>query len=319
MFRSPARPRPAYGLLTADRSALSFDGSAWKHLQSWIRAVEAMSTTPEGVLPETEARVAALQRLVASSDAGANLQVPTVEFARRLIGDITTLLELQTSILPPVHGDPGDVRQALRGLGAAAQRIRQRCAPFSASIQDFKDKVVLASDQVVEVHGVEARGLQELQEEVGGLRHEIESLGRQANALGVLSRGKKKDLEARLEERQAVSARAVRQAETLRAALASLDPVVEGRVWLPQALDDLLSFVDSLQRLCTDFGSAMTQLAVDGTEAQFQDVDWLRDALDIAGETYPWQALASAARVFVADVSAASVLQPHSNPEVIAS
>lgn len=318
MFRSPARPQPSYGLLTPDRSALSFDGAAWERLQDWIRTVEALPTTHEGALPETEARVAALQRLVASSDAGANLQAPTVEFARRLTGDMANLLELQTSILPPVNGDPGDVRQALRGLGAAAQRIRQRCAPFSASIHDFKDKALFAGQQVAEAHDAEGRRLRGLQEDVGGLRYEVASLERQIDALGVLSRGKKKDLEARMLERRAASTQVVQQAETLRVALKQLDPVVEGRVWLPQALDGLLGFVDSLQRLCTDFGSAMTQRAVDGTEVQFQDADWLREALDIGGKMYPWQALASAARSFIAESSDPSS-RPVSNPEVIAS
>lgn len=328
MFRSPARPQPAYGLLTSDpptpaSGALSFGGAAWKHLQGWTRHIEAMPSSPDGLLPETAARLAEVQRLVVPGGTEATHQVSVVDFVDELIRDIESMESLQASALSQGNDDADadaaeDVRRVLRDLGGAAQRIRQRCGPFSAAIQDVRDKILFASQQVVEAHGVEARRLRELQEDIGGLRYEITSLERQIDELGLLGRGKRNDLEARLADRRAASAQVAHQAETLRAALAQLDPVVEGRAWLPQALDDLLSFVDSLQRLCTDFGSAMTQLAVDGTDAQFQDADWLRDALDVAGERYPWQALVSAARSFIEESTHPSS-HPVSNPEVIAS
>lgn len=324
------RAIPSAPLLNRDEQAgLGFETMSWNHLNRYVEAAEhlprvfggsaAVAKAVDRLRPVVEKFGSARQlRMLIQSQAGTQGQTGTqgqagvlaadrppetlfggaawmVDHLRRSACSISATLQN----FPSLSSSPGAVKNALRQLGGDAQRARQAIGPMVEALKDFKTAALDANGALATAYAQDAAALRQMQEDLGRFKAKAENLEQQIGQLGFFSAGKKQELEQELtalnEEKNALSV----QSEALRAALGAVERVQNEGFWLEPGVDDLVGFLDRLRQVLTAFGSGMTQVAADASDAQLQDVAGMEPVLGKTEAIKQWKAIAEAAGAFL--------------------
>jgi hypothetical protein len=317
-FLGVNRAVPSKSLLNRDDPAmLGFDTTSWDHLNRYVAAVEQLPA--EYGCPDAMAGALAKLRSVAEEFSSPKQLRALMEDRRELLTagpppktlyasiawlaahlhqSASSIAEiLQRSVGPSLS--PGDARKALQELGSAAESARKTIGPLLDSLRHFKPAILDANAALAAAYTSEAETLQRVQEDTGRLTVKAETVQRDMARLGFFHAGRKSALDRELtalhQQQDATSSRS----EKLRAALAAIEPIQNEGFWLGSGVDDLIGFLDSLRQVLTAFGSAVTQIATDASDAQLQDAGIMKTVLGKEAAISEWSAVAKAAEAFL--------------------
>lgn len=317
-FLGVNRAVPSRSLLNPDDPAtLGFETTSWDHLNRYVAAVRQVPAEYDGA--EATARALAKLRSVAEefgspkrlralmedrADLRISDQPPNTLYAgvawlaahlHRSASSIAAILQL--SVGPGVS--PGEARNGLQELGSAAEGARKTIGPLLDSLRRFKPAILDANAALETAYADEAETLQRVQEDTGRLRVKAETVQRDMSRLSFFHAGKKSELDRELaalhEQEEATSNRS----EKLRAGLAAIEPIRNQGFWLGSGMDDLIGFLENLRQVLTAFGSAVTQIATDASDAQLQDAGVMETVLGREAAIGEWSAVAKAAEAFL--------------------
>lgn len=163
----------------------------------------------------------------------------------------------------------------------------------------FKTAILDANAALAAAYTDDANTLRQAQEEVGRFTVKVDTLQKAVARLGFFSGGKKQELGQELatlqQQKDAISDRS----EQLRAALAVVEPIQNEGFWLEPGVNDLVDFLCKLRQVLTTFGSAMTQVAADASDAQLQDTAGMEPVLGKEAAVCKWGAVNKAAERFL--------------------
>jgi hypothetical protein len=314
---------PSVRLLTADDvSKLSFVMGSWVHLCSFIDKVESLPADFECGSEAAGKALDALRREAGSFGSPKALRQLLAERPDALAktdGPPSPLLYLQVvwliqilhssagfvgsylGSLAQLQGSSEDVKAVFRELGGAAEKARAPIGPLIDSLKAFKVRILSAYNDLSGACKTDAEALQKMQETVGGLQVRVESLQKQIGELGFFaSKAHRTELEQQLTSANKELADTSARADKIRAALARLEPILNEGHWLGSGVDDLVEFLGNLRKAWTDFGSGLTQLAVD-SNVKLEDPVALRLALGLDEAIKQWTAIDQAARQFTVE------------------
>lgn len=302
----------------ADGGELAFAGSSWRHLNAYVAKIEHLPDAVDSGSAELDAAVNGARsqveafgsprrlRKLVHADPGAlagerppaTLYAGIVWLAERLhLAAVDVVSTLQ--ILAEAERSSADRKQGLQKLGGEARDARAGIGPVAEALASCKSGILEADHRLSAAHEAAAADLQAVQESVGGLQAEIDGLRKKIDGLGFLHKKKKRELEERLASLKQELTRRSAGAELLRAALRVVEPAIDEGHWLEQGLEGLGEYLDRLTRVWTAFGSRMAQLAVDASDDQLGDADWVSRTLGVGEAVEQWQRIGKAAQTFV--------------------
>ncbi|HEY6431682.1 MAG TPA: hypothetical protein VIZ17_06830 [Acetobacteraceae bacterium] len=314
------RAVPSASLLSRDDPAtLGFDTTSWKHLNRYVAKVEGLPTTLQGGSEALTVALARLRSLAAAFGSPKQLRHLIQEQPDALAGDqppatlyasvawmVQHLHQSASSVIATLQTFPAstifadDVRTGLQRLGADAQTARAAIGPLVAALRSFKTDIVEANAALSEAYRTDAAALQQLQEQTGSQQVKLASVQTQIEQLGFFSAGKKRELDREQEKQKEQQQETSVRSETLRAALAAVEPIQNEGFWLEPGIDDLVSFLDGLRKVLTTFGSGVTQLAADAADTQLSDAAGMQKLLGNDASIEQWKAIDGAASRFLA-------------------
>lgn len=310
---------PDTTLLKDDGSnKLAFDTKSWMHLKRYVSKVENLPAEFNGGSVVTGEALTKLrseagsfgspkglrQLITGNPNALADDTPPSMLYAAMVwlvqylhesaAFTVTTLQNLLKS------AGSENVKESLLLLGRKADNARNPISSLSARLGIFKEAIIGANSTLSEACKADAELLHRKQEGVGALQVRIEGVQKKIDRLGFLSSAKKrKELEQELAALQQELKETMAQSEKLRAAVGEFESILEDGYWLKSSLDDLIGFLDNLRKVWTVFGSGLTQLAADASDAQLGDLDWVKKALGLDKAIKQWNAIDQVAKQFV--------------------
>jgi chaperonin cofactor prefoldin len=312
------RAVPGSSLLDRDDPAsLGFETTSWKHLNCYVAKVEDLpagfdaSTASAGALAKVRSVVddfgspKQLRKLIQSCpDTLTADQPPKTLYAsaawvvahlrRSASSVVATLQEFSSS-----GGSVGDVKEALRHLGGDAENARKAIGPMVEALKRLKTAILDANAALAAAYADDTDTLQQVQEDVGRFTVKVDTLQKEVAQLGFFSAGKKQELDLELAALHRQKDEISNRSEKLRSALAIVEPIQNEGFWLESGMDDLVGFLDKLRQVLTTFGSAMTQIAADGSDAQLQDAARMDSILGTEAAIGQWSAIDKAAQRFL--------------------
>jgi hypothetical protein len=300
-------------------SALVFETACWTHFTSYVGRVERL---PAGFIADSAGvapALAKLRRELQRFGSPAQLRQMLVEQAQALSGEsapamlygaiVWWIVHLQgtaASVLAILQGQvelvktAADRKESLQWLGKLAGQARNQIPPLMEALNSFRLAVVAANDELADACTDAGAVLQQTQEAIGGLQVRVKNLEAQIAGLGLFGAHKKQDLLAQMHTLQKELADSLARAARLQAQLAALDAILGEGVWLDSGVGEVLDAMDHLRTAWTSFGSGMTQLAADASDAQLADPSWIEQVLDFGEAIRQWEALQLAASQFAA-------------------
>ncbi len=304
-----------------DEDRLALEAVSWAHLNGYIGAVEALpagftsgSAAVDDALARVRAQVARFgsPRQVrawvranpdtwAKDPAPPTLLANVVWLVKHLQLSATTVASMLEGI-QATGASGAAVKERLARLGSVAEEARRPIGPLAAALDSFKSEVEAANGRLSNACKALAESLQHLQEDVGAARVRVETSAQEVEKAWPLGRKQKRE---KLEAMRLELAGHEKRAEALRAVVAMLEPILAEGHWLPSGVADLAQFLDRLRKAWTSFGSGVTQLVADGSDAQLEDAAWLAQVLRTEEATKQWSAIARATGRFVGEAIAA--------------
>jgi hypothetical protein len=303
-----------------DANKLAFDTSSWIYLNRYISRIENLSVEFSSVSVETGKALTKLRDLAVAFGSPKALRQLLVKNPN-VLADSTPPSMLYTSIVwlvQRLHQSAAytvsflqgflearsgvDVKAGLQELGTTAGKAMQPISDLSVLLSDFKNKIIASNNDLSEACKADADLLHRKQEEVGALHVRVENVQKQIDELGFISSKRKRtEFEhelyfLKLEEKDTVA-----QAEKLRVAIGGLESILEDGAWLKSSLDDLLEFLDKLRKVWTTFGSNLTQMAVDASDDQLRDLNFVKKALGLDESIKQWHGIDQAAKQFTVE------------------
>lgn len=303
-----------------DANKLAFDTSSWIHLNRYISRIENLSVEFSSVSVETGKALTKLrdlavafgspkalrQLLVKNPNVLADSTPPSMLYAsivwlvQKLPQSAASTVSFLQSLLEVRSGV--DVKAGLQELGTTAGKAMRPISDLSVLLSDFKNKIIASNNDLSKACKADADLLHRKQEEVGSLHVRLESVQKQIDELGFFSSKKKRtELEDELDTLKQEEKDTVAQAEKLRAAVGELESILEDGAWLKSSLDDLLGFLDKLRKVWKTFGSSLTQMAVDASDDQLRDIDFVKKALGLDESIKQWHGIDQAAKQFTVE------------------
>jgi hypothetical protein len=301
-----------------DESSLGFETTSWQHLNRYVGAVE--SAPPEiddssAASGRALARVrtvakdfgspARLRQLVNDQPEALTADRPPGTLYASVAWVVAHLHRSASSIvstlrdLPSEGKSSGDVKMALRQLGGDAENARKAIGPMVEALKRFKASIVEANAALAAAYKADADELQQFQEDEGRSDVKAAALQKESADLGLFSAGRKRAVAADLQALHQHQTETSNRAQALRAVLAAVEPILNEGFWLETGVDDMVDFLDKLRQVLTTFGSGMTQIAADGSDAQLQDLAGIGKALGGEAALERWSAIERAAGRFV--------------------
>lgn len=296
-----------------DAKSLGFATAPWKHLNRYVGAVEALPPGLEGGTAASSGALTTLrslaegfgspkqlrQLILDQPDALTEDQFPSTLYAG-LAWLIQHLHQSASSVVAILRNlssarSAGDLRADLQRLGRDADTARRAIGPLLAGLKSFQTEIIEANDALSSAYRADADTLRQMQEQLGSLQVRIASLQKQIEQLGILSARKKHELERQLDALKQQQQETSTRSENLRVVLAAIEPIQGEGFWLEPGLNDLISFLDQLRLVLTTFGSGMTQLAADASDAQLKDTTRMQTLLGMEASIQQWEAIAGAA------------------------
>jgi hypothetical protein len=318
------RAVPNASLLNRDDAAsLGFETSSWQHLQRYVGAVESVpaafdlgSTNSARTLAAVRAAVCGfgsttrLRQLIKDRPDVLTADRPPESLYASAAWVVAHLHRSASSVVATLRNFPvlakraGDVQSALRQLGGDAEKARRAIGPMVEALRRFKAEIVEAHAKLAVAYKADGDALRRMQEDAGRFDVEVDSREKHIARRGVFGAGKKRELAADLEAlRQQQTANSSRSQE-LQAALAAVEPILNEGFWLETGVDDLIGFLDKLRQVLTAFGSAMTQVAADSSDAELHDTASIAKMLGEQEAIGQWDAIDRAAQRFLAQATA---------------
>jgi hypothetical protein len=296
---------------------LAFDSNYWRHLVRYIAAVEGLPEIIDGCSAATGAALAKLrsvakdfgsprhlrQLLIERPDTLAGTQAPATFYAgivwlAQQLHETAAFLVSALSTIAERPG-PNDLKAGLQLLGSRAHEARTSIGPLIGSLRNFKARAEEANGALSASFASDAKDLHQLQQAVGALRVQIESVNRQIGEIGLFGSRQKRELEGQLRSLESELADKSAQAEQLRAALGKLEPIHEEASWLEPSMKDLIEFFEKARTAWTAFGSGLAQLVADAADDQLGDWIWVKRTLGLDEAISQWMAIDQAATRFV--------------------
>jgi hypothetical protein len=311
---------PSQALLEpGDANKLAFT-SSWMHLNGYVGKVESLPAEFDSGSAATGEALDTLraeakkfgsprrlrQLVVERPNALADREPPPMLYAsivwlvQRSHESATRVVSFLQSLMESA-GSSDDVKAGLQFLGSKAEEARTPIGPLISSLKMFKAGILDANNGLSVACKAGAQTLHQMQEIVGGLEVRVESLKKQIEELGFFGFRKKPELERQLQSLREELADNSACAEKLRTALGKLEPIMNEGFWLQSGVDDLVDFLDKLRKVWTTFGSGLTQLAADSSDAQLGDSVWMEKALGLDAAIRQWNAIGQAAKQFTVE------------------
>jgi hypothetical protein len=304
-----------------DTNKLAFETSAWMRLKRYMLKVENVSAEFKGGSIATTAALTKLQSQVGNFGSPKSLRQLITQNPNALAEETPptplyaeiawlvqhlhesaafTVITLQ-GLLELKHSAEG-VKETLLLLGHKADNARTPTGALLSSLGKFKDGVLGANNNLSEAYKADAAVLQRQQEKIGALKVRIEGVQKNIDKLGFFSSQKKRtELQQELQSLQQELQDTTTQSEQLRGAIAQLESVLEDGNWLQSSLDTLLEFLDNLRKVWTTFGTGLTQMAADASEAQLEDLTFVKNTLGLEEAIRQWRSIDQAAKQFVVE------------------
>lgn len=307
-----------------DPNKLAFDTSSWMHLKRYIGKVENLPAEFNGGSVATGEALAKLrsearsfgspkalrQALSENPNALADDNPPSMPYAAIVwlvqhlhdsAGNIVSYLQSLLGSARSVSSG-SDVKAVLLELGRNADKARNAIGESIVSLKNFKGAILDANNAMSKACETDSELLHSKQERVGALNVQIEEVQRQIGELGFFSsKQKRKKLEEELQTLQQELEDIKGYSEKLRSLVGKIESILEDGAWLKSSLDDLVGFFDNVRKVWTAFGSGLTQLAADASDAQLEDLTFVKQALGIDKAIEQWTAIDQAAKQFTAD------------------
>ncbi len=314
------RAEPGNSLLSRDDTKrLGLCTASWDHLNRYIANVEAVPAELQGISAESAAALSRLRSLAQvfgtpkqlrqliqdRPDALAEGPFPSTLYAgaawmvHHLHQSAASFIAILRNFTSSAKS-AGDLRSDLQRLGADAENARKAIGPLAAGLKSFKTEITNANAALSAAYRADADTLQRLQEQLGSLQVKVTSVTKEIGQLGFFSAGKKHEREQQLETLQQQQRETSIRSEKLRAALAAIEPILNEGFWLEPGIDDLVSFLGELRQVLTRFGSSMTQLAADASDAQLRDAAGMQTLFSKEASIQQWDAIAAAAAQYLA-------------------
>jgi predicted nucleic acid-binding Zn-ribbon protein len=301
----------------SDPARLELDSMSWRHLNRYLVLVEdapephdsgaasapalaeLRSVVNEFGSPKRLALMTDQRREVLATDQSPeNLHLRILRVIAQL-GRSADFVAATLNGFSAAAGAPDQAKQTLQQLGSAAAKARDAIGPLAEALKHFKPGLLGANAALAQAYSKDAEKLRSLQEEGGRLAAKLEGLQNEVARLGFFSSGKKHQLEREITALTGQREESQSRSEDLRRELAAVEPIVNEGFWVESALDDLVGGLDKLRNTLTAFGSAMTQLAADVSDAQLRDAAAIAAALGKDTAISQWRAVGEAAERFV--------------------
>jgi hypothetical protein len=303
-----------------DTSKLAFDTSSWRYLLRYISKVEKLPAEFSGSSVATGEALTKLRSeagsfgspkglrqlltgnpsLLAHAHPPSMLYAAIVWLAQRLHESAASTVSFLQTLLDARSGK--DVKAGLQELGTNAGNAMRIISDLNVRLSAFKNEIIAANNALSGAYKADTEILQRQQEEVGALQVRVEGVQKKINDLGFLSsKQKRTGLEQELSDSQQKLKTTVTQSETRRTAIREIESILEDGNWLKSSLDDLMSFLDNLRKVWTDFGSGLTQLAADASDTQLGDLAFVKKALGLDDAIKQWKVIDQAAKQFTVE------------------
>jgi hypothetical protein len=309
---------PSASLLKGDDPAsLGFETTSWMHLNRYVGEVEDLPAEYDGSAASVGALVKVrsvvdefgspkqLRKLIKDRPDVLTADPPPKTLYASVAWVIARLHRSASSIVATLQnfyslgGSASHLRVALQHLGGDAENARKAIGPMVEALKRFKTAILDANAALAAGYAEDADTLRQVQEDMGRLTVKVDALQEEVARLGFFRAGKKHELDRELvplhRQKDATSSRA----EKLRLALSVIEPILNEGFWLESGVDDLVGFLDKLRQVLTRFGSAMTQVAADASDARLQDAAGLESILGKETAIGEWSAVGKAAERFL--------------------
>jgi hypothetical protein len=313
---------PSTTILQLDNSKkLVIDSKSWMHLNGYVAKVENLPEKFDGVSVATDEALKKLQskaesfgspkglqqlitrnpNLLKNSPPPSRLYAAIVWLVQHLRESATlTISTLQS--LPELTGSYGEVKSSLILLENKSGNARNQVGPIVVSLKKFKGGIIATNNALADAFQADVELLHLKQERVGALQIQIEGVQKKISELGFFSsKERRKELEQELGSLQQELQDTMTQSEKLRLAIGELESILADGAWLKSGLDDIVQFFDNIRKIWTAFGSGLTQLAVDATDAQLENLTFVKQALGLDEAIKQWTAIDQAAKQFVVE------------------
>jgi hypothetical protein len=300
-----------------DNNKLAFDTNSWMHLLRYVGKVENLSVEFNGVSVDTGEALTKLrsecesfgspkalrQLLIKNPNILADKTCPSMPYAtivwlvQHLHESALSTVSLLQSLLEGRSGN--ELKAGLQELGTNAGKAMKPISDLSVLLSVFKNEIIAANNTLSNAYKADTDLLHRKQERVGALQVRIEGAQKKIDELGFFSsKQKRTELEQELCALQQELASIETQSEKLRSSVGELESILEDGAWLKSSLDDLLGFFDNLRKVWTTFGSGLTQMAADASDAQLGDLSFVKKALGFDEAIKQWNAIDQAAKRF---------------------
>lgn len=209
----------------------------------------------------------------------------------------TTILHHQDVLLGKQLGS-SERRDILLELGQQANRVLTAIPHMLHSLKVWAERLLTLNAEL-ELAATEAGNeLQERQVGLGRMEGRLTMLEKQLAQLGIFSQKKKKELQEEIDGLRRIQPHDTAMAEQLRLQLSAVERVLAQSGWVAPALEELVQWLDALRAAWGEYGSGTMQLAVDASDANLAESDWVASVLALDVGNPMWDALARATHTF---------------------